>query len=185
MYRTDNHKQSKLQILLKEDRKLFHSRDLALLWEIDNKNTLYTSIKRYVKKGILNPIHKGFYSTISLDRFDPFSLGVSFLHQYAYISTETVLARAGIIQQDLNYITLVSSLSKKFSIGEQRYFCRKMKDKLLYQGMGIVDKSNYKEAETERAVADLLYFNPNYYFDNAGQIDWEKVKYIQRKAGFI
>jgi len=38
--------------LIKLDRKIFHSNDLAIAWGISNKNTLYTTIKRYVQKGI-------------------------------------------------------------------------------------------------------------------------------------
>ena len=32
---------------------VFHTKDLANLWRIENTNTLYTTIKRYIKKGLL------------------------------------------------------------------------------------------------------------------------------------
>ena len=38
----------KIDVLLKQDQKVFHTQDLALLWGIINKNTLYTTIKRYL-----------------------------------------------------------------------------------------------------------------------------------------
>ena len=50
--------------LIKLDHKIYHSNDLAILWGITNKNTLYTTIKRYVQKGVLTPIDRGLYSTI-------------------------------------------------------------------------------------------------------------------------
>jgi hypothetical protein len=40
-------------------------------------------------------------------------------------------------------------------------------------------------ANIERAVADLLYFNSNYYFDNKKRIDWKKVKKIQKEVGYL
>ena len=83
--------------LLKLDQKLVHTRDLALLWSISNPNTLYTTIKRYVQKGVLLPVHKGLYSTVPLTHIDPVRVGIAILHTYAYISCETVLAQAGII----------------------------------------------------------------------------------------
>ena len=50
--------------LLQLDRKLYHTNDLAVLWGIANKHTLYMTITRYMDKGILFPIYKGLYSTI-------------------------------------------------------------------------------------------------------------------------
>jgi len=39
-------------------------------------------------------------------------------------------------------------------------------------------------ASLERAVADILYFNPTYYFDAHNIIDWTKVKNIQKEIGY-
>jgi len=177
MYRIDT--------LLKQDRKLFHTRDLALLWGIDNDNTLYTIIKRYVRKGILIPIQKGFYSTVGLDKINPLELGMSFLHVYSYISCEYVLSLSGIIFQSANYITLVSSVSRKFSVFSHNYLVRKLKDAFLFNDQGIKNEDGIRIATVERAVADLLYFNPKYYFDNRKSVDWNKVKKIQKEVGYI
>jgi hypothetical protein len=46
------------------DRKIYHTGDLAVLWDISNKNTLHTTISRYIRKGILFPIYKAVYATI-------------------------------------------------------------------------------------------------------------------------
>ena len=176
MYRIDS--------LLKLKEKLFHTGDLALLWGITNKNTLYTTIKRYVQKGILIPIHKGFYSTIPIDQIDPFKLAIGYLHRFTYVSCETVLIREGIIFQKENYLTLVSSVSKKFIIADHSYFVRQLKDNYLYYDRGIDIKNGLMTANVERAVADLLYFNPKYYFDNKKKINWKKVKEMQKDVGY-
>lgn len=174
----------KIDKLLKLDRKIFHTADLALLWGITNKNTLYTTIKRYVQKGVLLPIHKGFYATVPLSQIDPVNLGVGFLHTYAYLTTESVLASHGVISQIPQAITLVSSLSKKFTIGSLSFLSRCLKSKFLYQTEGVEDKNGVFVARLERAVADMLYFNPKYYFDNPGIINWQKVKSIQKEVGY-
>src|SRR3989344_9035425 len=127
----------KIDKLLKQDRQLFHTTDLALLWEMDNKNTLYTTIKRYVQKGVLIPIHKGFYSTVPIDQLDPFKLAIGYLHRFAYVSCETVLIREGIIFQKENYLTLISSVSRKFTISNHSYLVRRLKDSYLYYDRGI------------------------------------------------
>jgi hypothetical protein len=177
MYRIDT--------LLKLKEKLFHTNDLALLWQITNKNTLYTTIKRYIQKGVLIPIHKGFYSTIPIDQLDPFKLAIGYLHQFAYISCETVLIREGIIFQKENYFTLVSGISKKFSIINHFYLVRQFKNNYLYNGRGIDNINGVMTANIERAVADMLYFNSQFYFDNKKKINWKKVKKIQEEVNYL
>lgn len=170
----------KIDKLLKLDEKLFHTADLGLIWGIENKNTLYTTIKRYVKKGILIPIHKGFYATVPLAKINPLKLALGYLHQFAYLSCESVLIREGVIFQQENYYTLVSSVSQKFSLAGHSFLIRKMKDEFLYNDAGIVEKDKLKIASLERAVFDMIYFNPHFYFDNPKKINWRRVKEIKR-----
>ncbi len=177
-------KKNKLDLLLKHPQNLFHTQDLALLWNIENKNTLHTTIKRYVQKGALIRIQKGFYSKVPIDQLNPVKLGMSFLHSFCYLSTESILTREGIISQSIPYITLISSKSKKFKIKGNTYLSRQMKDEFLFNEFGVEKKNNIKQATIERAVADLLYYNPNYHFDGPSLINWEKVKEIQKKVGF-
>lgn len=170
--------------MLKLDQRLFHTRDLALLWKITNKNTLYTTIKRYLKKGILIPIHKGFYSTVPLKQIDPVRLGIGYLHDFAYLSLEAVLVKNGLIFQHSNYITLISSRSARFTVGTYNYLVKKLDEKYLYNRAGIIEEKEIYLATSERAVADTLYFNPRYYFDSKNKIDWKKVKAIQKEVGY-
>lgn len=175
----------RIDILLKQDQKLFHTQDLALLWGITNKNTLYTTIKRYVDKGILIPIHKGFYATIPIKDIDPYRLGLGYLHTYGYVSCETVLVRTGIIFQQSFAITLVSSKSISFSIADNQYRTRKIADTFLYNKTGIEEQEGVAYATIERAVADMLYLRPHFHFDNEKGIDWKQVKKLQKIIGYI
>lgn len=171
-------------MLLKQGRKLFHTQDLAVIWEIKDKNTLYTTIKRYVKKGVLRRIHKGFYATTSLDRFDPVDLGVSFLHRFAYLSMESVLFRGGIVNQVPQAVTLVSEVSREFELAGRRYLARRMQPRLANNLTGLIKVGDHWEAEVARAVADMKYFNPKVYFDAPDQVDWTEVEKIQKEVGF-
>lgn len=151
--------------LLGTGRKLFHTADLAVIWGISDKNTLYTTIKRYLAKNILYPIHKGFYSLVPIKDLDPYALGVAFLHRYAYISTETVLAKEGLIFQKIYPITLVSDASKKFTINSQPYLVRQMRSNRLFSSTGLESRNGILWANRDRAISDMLYFNPKYHFD--------------------
>ncbi len=170
--------------LIKLDRKLYHTNDLAVLWDISNKNTLYTTIKRYVKKGILIPIFKGLYSTVPIQQLDPIELGKAIIHRYTYLSTESVLAQEGVITQITYAYTFVSGLHKKVVVQGMSFLFRKLKDEYLYHPAGIVNQNGSYIATTERAAADMLYFNPSYHFDLRENIDFEKVRHIQEEVGY-
>ena len=164
---------------------VFHARDLANLWRIENNNTLYTTLKRYVQRGLLFRIYKGLYSLKPAGEIDPRLLGAKALHRYAYVSTETILAEAGLIQQKINRITFVSAKSKKFSIEENNYQSRQLTDRFLFHPAGIIKKGGIFVATPERAVADLLYFNPKAYLDGASLADWRKVKKLKKEIGYL
>lgn len=176
MYRIDT--------LLKQKNRLFHTQDLALLWNIQNENTLYTLIKRYIQKGVLIPVQKGLYSTVALDQIDPLTLGEVILHRYCYISCEYVLVRAGVIFQTETAITFVSSVSRKFSVADSRFLVRTLADPFLFNDIGLENHRDMRIASPERAAADLLYFNRRYHFDNPKRLDWTNVKNIQKKVGY-
>ena len=163
---------------------VFHIDDLANLWQIFNPNTLHTTLKRYVQQGLLFRVYRGFYAIKPTNKIDAFLLGQKALHGYSYVSTETILAQEGIIQQKMNYITFVSSKSLKFSIGENNYKSRQLNENYLYNDCEIIKKDGIMIATLERAVADLLYFNPKAHLDGANFINWKKVNEIQKKIGY-
>jgi hypothetical protein len=171
--------------LIKQDRKLYHSRDLAVLWGIANKNTLYTTIKRYVQKGVLISIYKGPYSTVPLSQVNPLDLGKAIIHRYTDLSTVSVLAQAGVILQTIYQYTFVSDLSKKLTIDSMSFLFRKLKDEYLYHPAGIEDQNGNYVAMPERAVVDRLYFNPRYHFDNPEAVDFDKVRIVQNTIDYI
>ncbi len=174
----------KINELLKLDRTLYHSRDLAILWGVNNKNTLYTTIKRYVKKGILIPVFKGLYSTVPIERLDKAALGQAIVHRPAYLSTESILFNHGVINQTVYKYTFVSNQSKEVTVGGISYLFRQLNAKFLSNPLGIEQRNGYFIATLERAIADMLYFNPKYHFDFTDDIDWSRVKMIQKEVGY-
>lgn len=176
MYRINN--------LIQQDRHLFHTGDLAVLWGITNRNTLYTTIKRYCRQGILHPVFKGLYATLPLDQLDPLELGVAVVHTYCYVTTETVLAAAGVISQATYAYTFAAPVSKHSTIGPHTYRYRRLQPQYLYNSTGIETRRGIPTASTERAVADLLYFSPRYHLDMAAEVDWDRVRTIQKEVGY-
>lgn len=163
---------------------VFRDTDLAVIWGITNKNTLYTTLKRYSRNKVLNRIRSGIYSITDPTKIYPEIIGAKILRTYCYISTETVLRDAGIILQSIQHTTFVSNSSKKFTAMGHSFISRQLKDNFLYNDVGIYTKDGILYATIERAIADILYFNPFYYFDNDRLVDWKKVRSIQKEIGY-
>lgn len=165
---------------------VFHASDLANLWGIPNKNTLYKTLSRYVAGGLIYRIHKGLYAVKKVSDIDPLLLGVKAIHAPAYVSCESVLYQKGILNQSPQEITLVSQSSKHFSIAGIRYRSRKMRDEFLFNDAGVEIKDGVRVASLSRAVADMRYFNPRKYFDvgYSSLIPMNKVKEIADAVGY-
>jgi len=175
---------NRISELLKLDRKLFHTSDLAVLWGISNRHNLYMTVTRYIDQGILFPVFKGLYATVPLDSLNPLEVGRSVIHRYTYLSTESVLSQAGIISQAVYDYTFVADLSKRVTMGSWSFRFRQLKDVYLHNPAGISSQSGLFVASTERAVADMLYFNPLFHFDVPKGVDFDRVKSIQLEVGF-
>ncbi len=171
--------------LLKHNQPLLHTQDVALLWGITNTNTLHTTIKRYVQKGVLHPIQKGLYSTLPYDRLDPLQLGAKLIHRYAYVSTETVLAQHGIIAQLPQQVTFISDISQTITWSTLIFRVRKLAPQFLYNPAGITQQSDgVLVASVHRAIADMRYFQPSYHFDSTHFIDEKTVQTLQKEIGY-
>ncbi len=161
---------------------VFHDRDLAVLWGITDANLLHTTLSRYVRRGLFRRVWRGMYAIKPIEGIDPLLLGMKALHSFAYVGTETILFRAGLINQRPSATTLLSGVSRRFSIGGNAYISRKLDDRYLYQETGITVRNGIRESSPERAVADLLYFNAKAHFD--GPVDWTAVRDIQQTLGY-
>ncbi|MDA1208667.1 MAG: hypothetical protein O2904_01395 [bacterium] len=161
---------------------LFHTHDIAKLWNIDNENTLWTTLRRYCQQGLLYRLHRGLYSLMPTNNVSAEKIGAASLHEYCYLSTETVLARHGIILQQIKAITFVSTLSKKWQLSGHAFISRQLHPGHLHNTKGVTLHDGIYTASPERAIADLLYFNPKYHFD--APIDWSAVHAIQTHVGY-
>jgi hypothetical protein len=170
--------------LIQQDQRLFHTNDLAVLWGIANKHTLYMTISRYIYKEVLFPVYKGLYSTVPIDSLNPLEVGKAVIHRYTYLTTESVLSQAGVISQAIYDYTFVANQSKRVTVGPWSFRYRQLKDEYLHNPAGIANQNGVFVATVERAIADMLYFNPKYHLDITENVDFEKVILIQEEMGY-
>ncbi|OIP98337.1 hypothetical protein AUJ94_00140 [bacterium CG2_30_40_12] len=176
---------TKQKVLLEQERRVFRTSDLALLWEIDNRNTLLTTVKRYVRRGILYGIQKGLYSTVPINKLHIYEIGCAVCGLLSYVSSETVLQKEGIIFQNLERVTLLGKKSLEFEVAGTKYLCRYLSPKFLVNREGILDEIKYSIATADRAIADTLHLDPEYYFDNELAVEKSNWKLIAKKVGYL
>lgn len=172
--------------LAKFGQTLFHIDDLSNLWGIENVNTLRKTLSRYALAGLIFRIYRGFYSLKDPREVDPKLLGLKALHSTAYISCESVLFENGIVNQPPREITIVSRASRRYIVGNFQFRSRRLADKFLHNNAGIETRAGVRVATVERAVIDMLYFNPRAYFDAyaSSLIDWKKVHELSIQIGY-
>lgn len=91
----------------------------------------------------------------------------------SYISFETVLREAGIIFQHHDAVFVAGPYPITKKIGGHLITFRKLKDSILYNGLGVKQEKNYSIATPERAFLDTIYLSPKFYFDNLRSVNWE------------
>lgn len=165
---------------------VFHTGDAANLWGMRNSNTLNTTLSRYARQGLIHRLYRGLYSLKKINELDPFLVGIKALHGSAYVSGESILFAAGVINQKPSELTLVSSASRRFIIAGHRFRSRKLQDRFLHNDAGIKIRDGVRCATLERAIADTLYFNPRKHFDTvaSGMIDWDKARSVAKEVGY-
>lgn len=169
--------------LIKTGKNVFPIQDIAFIWKIKNKNTLYTTLKRYVKKGLIYRLRKGIYSLKPKNQLSILEIASAIIPGYHYLSTETILQKEGVIFQSSNQLTFVANKNLKIKFDDYLIRTRKMKADYLFNPLGIKKENHTLIADKERAITDILYFNKNYHFDNK-IINWKKVKHYQKLIGY-
>lgn len=154
--------------LYKDDRTVFRLIDVAMLTEETDMQRLSKKLNYYVGKGQLQNPRKGIYTKPG---YKPEELACR-IYSPSYISLEYVLQKTGIIFQFDGRITVVSYLSRNIEVDKQSISYRKIKGELLVNTSGLRKLSTHVNiADPERAFLDMLYLNPNFYFDNLNPLN--------------
>ncbi|MDD3480909.1 MAG: hypothetical protein PHW75_01635 [Patescibacteria group bacterium] len=164
--------------LYKSPKQVLTTKDLALIWNERNSNNLKAKISYYVKRGSLVRLSRGVFAKDQ--DYDPRELATN-IYAPSYISFETALSEAGFIFQYYESIFLAGPFSKTRKIEGKDFIFRKLKDVLLYNPKGIVNKGTYSIAGPERAFLDMIYLFPDYFFDNLNGLDWEECRELVRE----
>jgi hypothetical protein len=160
-----------VEALLRSRKTVFSVSDIALLWQESRNTVACNRLLYYLKQGQLIRLRHGIYARDKA--YERLELATKIMTP-AYVSFETVLAKAGMIFQYYRDIYVASYLTKEIVCDETLFSFRTIKDSVLTNPMGIDQKNEYAIATPERALLDTLYLNKDFYFDNLSTLDWDK-----------
>ena len=157
--------------IYKDQAAVFRLKDIAMLINEPDFNSLNGKLNYYVRGGkLLNP-RKGIYAKPGFTAEEV----ACKLYTPSYISLQYVLQRSGIIFQFDSAVTSLSYLSRTVDLGGQALVYRKMKGPLLVNTKGIIRKNRVNIATAEKAFLDLCYLDRDFYFDNLHPLNREKI----------
>jgi len=165
-------KGSYLTTLLRSNKTVFSTRDIALLWQEPITSASLVRLHYYVNQGELVRIRKGLYA--KSEAYDRLELATR-IYTPSYVSFETVLAREGLVFQVYSQIFSATYLTREIVIDGQVYAFRKIRDDVLVEPAGVEHANETSIASRERAFLDTLYVNADYHFDNLRSLRWERV----------
>ncbi len=156
--------------ILRSQQTVFTRKEIALLTGEKNAISLKNKIAYYVKTGNLLRLRRGIFAKNK--DYDEKEFAAK-IFSPAYIGFETVLNSEGVNFQYYETIFVASYLSRDLSAMGNKIVYRKLKNEILMNPKGIVNKGNYFQATKERAFLDMAYLFRNYYFDNLHGINWD------------
>lgn len=142
-----------------------------MLTNTRNADNLKSAVNYYASCGVIRRVRNGVYVKTP---YQPEELAGR-IYSPSYISLETVLLKAGIIFQFSAAVTAISYLSRTIEVDGTEIIYSKLKNSILVAGAGIISENNINTATPERAFLDRLYLSKNYYFDNLGCLNRDKI----------
>lgn len=153
---------------------VFSTQEISLILKESSLDRLKSKINYFVKKGELMSLRKGLYAKVN--GFEILEVANK-IFTPSYISLETVLKKGGVTFQDYSKtIFVLSYQTRDIKIGEYTISFKKIKDNVLTNPIGVIEKDGYSIASLERAFLDRIYLSNNYYFDNLSPINWKKAR---------
>lgn len=161
-----------IKTISRTGRRIFTVADIAKLVGSNNANTIYKTVERLIKNGILSKLNKGLYFATATPP-DLFEIANG-LYVPSYVSLESALYRYGVVSQAPYTITSVSTnRSKKKTALNNEFEYTHLNPKYFF---GYVRDRDILIASREKALLDLLYLvSKNSRSFNFEGIDWKTI----------
>lgn len=150
---------------------VFQIGEIAQIFPDIDPGNLRRRLHYFVSVGKLKNLRRGIYAK---NEYEPLELANK-IYAPSYISFETVLLKEGVVFQYYKTIFVASYLSRTLIIDTHTITYRQIAEPALSNRSGIEEKNGYFIATKERAFLDAVFLYKDYYFDNLGTLDWDKI----------
>lgn len=150
---------------------VFTLKEISLLFPEVPYENLKSRVRYFVGAGKLKNPRRGIYTK---EIYNPLELANK-IFVPSYISFQTVLQQENVVFQYYDTIFAASYLSRDLSVDGRKISYKQIGKSALSNRSGIEEKDGYFIASKERAFLDMVFLYKNYYFDNLGGLDWNKV----------
>lgn len=157
--------------LYKQPQTIFTLQEVSILIPNSSSDSLKVRLFKEVKNGRLIKLRKNIYAKPNYNSLEL----ANKLYTPSYISLETVLIKEGMIFQQYQATYVISYLSRTITIQKKPIIYRKIKDEILHNTAGIVEKDGIMIATPERAFLDTVFLYKDYYIDNLDKLNWDRV----------
>lgn len=161
-----------------EDQTVFTTAEISQLCSIKNPIYLYSALIYATNKRDLIRIARGIYALS--EKYSRKQLANKY-RSPSYISLYTTLIEEGVVFQYYSSIFVITNRSEETTIDKQKYIYRKIKNEILLNPLGIVNKQGISQATKERAICDKIYLDGDEYFDNLSEINWQMMKKLNNE----
>jgi len=168
----------KIDILHKTGKTVFSTNELAIYWNMENKDVLYVNIARMKEGGFLKSVQRGLYCINGVD-VDEMELAGS-LKKNSYVSFETVLAKEGVIHEWHGAYFSASDRKLELKNNYGKFIYRRLPENILNNRLGINNTGHYFVANKERAICDYFYKVNFQQLDDLDDIDIDKIIEISK-----
>jgi predicted transcriptional regulator of viral defense system len=165
-----------LKRLVQTRQTVFSVAELQQLFDHENKNYTRLVIHRMMERGELQRVYHGIYAYRG--DFNRWELANK-VKAPSYVSLETILVAKSVVFQ--HYGNIIFSISdntvtkqgKKYGY-DYEFQYRTVQPTILSNPAGL-EFGQVVKASLERAICDRIYLTPNYYFDNLGPANKNKL----------
>jgi predicted transcriptional regulator of viral defense system len=143
-----------INFLIQLDKPLLNIADLEKILGLKNRASLYVTLHRLTRYGVLERLRRGAYRLSFRPR--DVAQAANQLYSPSYLSFESALSRHGVLSQIPYTVTFATPRrSKKMRLGETMIEFRQLRADLFF---GYVLESGLYLAEPEKALLDEMYF---------------------------
>lgn len=134
-------------------RTIFTMQDIRMLWA-ESPHAVRINAVRMVERGLIYRVARGYYAL--RDDFNKYELA-NLIVAPSYVSFQSAISYGGVSFQERGTVESAAKFNYSKTVGAETYIYYALKETLLFNQDGILNRDGISYAVPERAILDCLY----------------------------